>query len=72
MSYNPNKRLIDQVASMTDDDLFDAFRHQITLARNTDGAGHDRALLRALSDEMNARGWGNPKKARKPIVRVLS
>lgn len=40
-------------AGMTDDDLFDHLREQVTNARN--GKGHDRKLTRAVAEEMAKR-----------------
>jgi len=45
------------VAELSDDELIDELREQVTLARNTHGK-HDRARTRAISEEAHKRGFG--------------
>lgn len=42
--------------ALTDDELFDELREQVTLARNTRG-GHNRERTREIADEARNRGW---------------
>lgn len=46
------------VMAMSDEDLFDAIREQVNKARNQTH-GHNRAMTKAIGEEMVRRGWRN-------------
>lgn len=46
------------VRAMSDEELFDAIREQVNKARNRTH-GHDRAMTKAIGEEMVRRGWRN-------------
>lgn len=43
-------------STLTDDELFDAIREQVNLARNT-SHGHNRIRTQEIAIEMEKRGW---------------
>lgn len=46
------------VRAMSDEELFDAIREQVNKARNQTH-GHNRAMTKAIGEEMVRRGWRN-------------
>ena len=51
------------VRAMSDEELFDAIREQVNKARNQIH-GHDRAMTKAIGEEMVRRGWRNGRHRR--------